>query len=112
MDNLLLPMQEGKGAAVKCKNCGREFDPLSKKQKHCSAECRVEYQKKARIARDERRKQKKIAVKRKKNQPLSQMNREARACGMTYGKYVALKYAPVVRNMVLPMNQYRRGENN
>lgn len=82
-----------------CKNCGREFTPESGKQKHCCPECRTEYLKKLRIERDRRRSREK-AKKRKKQKTVSaivQVNREARACGMSYGKYNARKYAPIVK---------------
>lgn len=35
--------------------------------------------------------------KKKRTSTLADQNKQARACGLSYGKYVAQKYAPVVR---------------
>lgn len=82
-----------------CKNCRKKFTPTSEKQKYCCPVCRTEYAKKLRIKRSQRRKQEKIAKKEKQKtaSTIVQVNREARACGMSYGVYNARKYAPVIR---------------
>ena len=92
-------MREGKGAAVKkCKNCGKEFEPVCNRQKHCCPECRIAYswkRQKDRQKTGQNRKQKE--KKKKQTSTLADQNKKARACGLSYGKYVAQKYAPAVR---------------
>jgi bacteriophage lambda ninG protein len=92
-------VQEGKGAAVKkCKNCGKEFEPVCNRQKHCCPECRIVYswkRQKDRQKTGQNRKQKE--KKKKQTSTLADQNKKARACGLSYGKYVAQKYAPAVR---------------
>ena len=57
-----------------CKYCGREIENPKNNSKFCNDECRENY----------------------KNPPkkskINEINAEAKAAGMTYGKYVAKKY--------------------
>lgn len=82
----------------RCKNCGKEFEPGCNRQKHCCPECRTAYSQKRQKDRQktgQNRKQKE--KKKKQTSTLADQNKQARACGLSYGKYVAQKYAPVVR---------------
>lgn len=71
-----------------CEVCGKEFMGV-KCAKVCSPACRKE----ANRVRDaiERIKQKEQQADRKEMSDLARINAEARAAGMTYGQYVALK---------------------
>lgn len=85
----------------KCEYCGMEFETKSAAKLYCSRKCAVTMHNKKRIRkREENDFQKAIErINKKKNQPekkeykneLARINAEARAHGMTYGKYVALK---------------------
>lgn len=82
----------------KCKNCGKEFEPANNRQVHCCPECRIAYswqRQKDRQKTEQSGKQK--GKKKKRTSTLAEQNRQARTCGLSYGKYVAQKYAPVVR---------------
>lgn len=84
-----------------CAYCGKEFETKSTIKLYCSRKCAVTMHNKMRIRkREENDFQKAIErIKEKKEHPekkeykneLARINAEARAHGMTYGKYVALK---------------------
>ena len=59
-----------------CIRCGKEFKPSCNAQKYCSVCASVMYWR---------------AKKKKEKQSLGSLNAEARAAGMSYGQYVALK---------------------
>lgn len=82
----------------KCKNCGKEFEPACNRQKHCCPECRTAYSWKRQKDRQKlNRAGNKKERRKKRTFTLAEQNRQERACGLSYGKYVAQKYAPVVR---------------
>ncbi len=68
----------------KCKCCNNEFVPQHHAQHHCSTECRATYNRDRSRERDRQER-----MKRKGNKSLSQLQREARMLGMSYGMYVA-----------------------
>lgn len=86
---------------TRCAYCGMEFETKSAAKLYCSRKCAVTMHNKKRIRkREENDFQKAIErIKEKKEHPekkeykneLARINAEARARGMTYGKYVALK---------------------
>lgn len=97
----------------KCKNCGKEFEPANNRQVHCCPECRIAYswqrqkdrQKLNRAGNKKKRRKKQTST-------LADQNKKARACGLSYGKYVAQKYAPVVRKHGVADESIQEGENN
>lgn len=50
--------------------------------------------------------------KKKQTSTLADQNKKARVCGLSYGKYVAQKYAPVVRKHGVADESIQEGENN
>ena len=76
--------------SMNCKWCKKEFIQLRHTQTYCSVECRT----KATRERDRERERKVREAKRmekNKKSALRELTIEARAHGMTYGQYVALK---------------------
>ena len=68
---------------VKCECCGKEF--ISKtKQKYCSLNCKE-------WMMHGKKKEKPKEPKQKQVKSFSEINHEAKALGMSYGKYVAMK---------------------
>ena len=97
----------------KCKNCGKEFEPAYNRQVHCCQECRIAYSWKRQKDRQKAGQSRKTKQKEEKRTPtLAEQNRQARTCGLTYGKYVAQKYAPVVRKHGVADESIQEGENN
>ena len=88
---------------IKCAICGKEFETPRNDRKYCCHACGVVASNNARRKRKEEKNIKKIAKRikamRQADLPkeykseLARINAEARAHKMTYGKYVALKYA-------------------
>lgn len=92
---------------IKCATCGKEFESARTDRKYCCHACGVAASNKARTRARRKKKEendiKKIAERikamRQADLPkeykseLARINAEARAHKMTYGKYVALKYA-------------------
>ena len=76
-----------------CSLCRTVFYTNSAKQKYCSKECAREAHNAQRKVRDERNRN--IA---KASKSLDEINRQARAAGMSYGKYVAKLYVERLRN--------------
>ena len=82
-----------------CPICGREF--VAERRRYCSEGCsreaRIENQKRAN--REMSRKPRPVSAvprgKPKKENSLQEIARKAREAGMTYGQYVALKYAKI-----------------
>lgn len=79
----------------KCEICGKEFRPVKTSGKYCSKECAKEANRiknielhKARM-RENKGKQKKIE---KKPTTIAEVQRAARAEGLTYGQYMAKQY--------------------
>lgn len=71
----------------KCEICGNEFSTRYSRQKCCSVTCGNEAKK--RNAKENARKK---AEQAEKKHTLEEINRMARAAGMSYGKYVAMQY--------------------
>lgn len=68
-----------------CRGCGKRLSVESNRRAYCSNECRIEAY--CRDGKELRRRRKE--QQRAKRQTLSCVNELARACGMTYGQYVA-----------------------
>lgn len=97
----------------KCKNCGKEFEPVCNRQKHCCPECRIAYSWKRQKDRQKlNRAGNKKKRRKKQTSTLADQNKKARVCGLSYGKYVAQKYAPVVRKHGVADESIQEGENN
>ncbi len=71
----------------KCKRCGKMFPPKNNKQTYCNPVCRIEYNKEKLI---EDRKELKEFRSGKTNNFIRSIAAEAKAAGMSYGKYVAM----------------------
>lgn len=79
-----------------CKNCGKEFIPKSKLAECCGEKCKsewkIKYQRQYydRVAKERGRKQRESLRKQKNSvSDLATKEAEARAAGMSYGKYMA-----------------------
>lgn len=71
-----------------CKICGKLFTATSKNNTLCSSECReISRVELARISKRERQRRKKMKTNNAKK--IIDMNAEAKALGMSYGRYVA-----------------------
>lgn len=70
----------------KCKGCGKQFYAIQHNTKYCSKACRDAAQKERDAGWPDRKKEP------DKLPSVAETNRQARAAGMTYGKYVAMKY--------------------
>ena len=78
---------------VKCKICGREFEPWSGNQVCCSKECAKENNRRsvkasALALKDENKDSQKQAEPSAKKPTIAEIERMANAAGKTYGKYV------------------------
>jgi predicted nucleic acid-binding Zn ribbon protein len=72
-----------------CRICGKWFDATSKNNTLCSAECReIAKTERSRISRRNRNQRKKLK-KTNNAKKIIDLNAEAKAMGMSYGKYVA-----------------------
>lgn len=76
-----------------CKHCGKVFVPKNNKQTYCDPICRIEHNKaillNKRKEEGTERSCKPYRKVKKTNQSLRDIDAEAKAAGMTYGKYVA-----------------------
>lgn len=79
----------------KCKLCGKPFLTANLNTKYCSPDCKKEARKRMEHQRWEDEKGRRC---RKKPSTLSETNRLAREAGMSYGKYIAMKYMEEQRN--------------
>ncbi len=79
--------QDVKHEQRKCKRCGKIYYPTSNRNLYCSRRCQQDQLvENARIERHRK-------ANKKSNQDLiADVDREAKARGMTYGQYVALQY--------------------
>ena len=75
---------------IKCGGCNKEFISQKHGTKYCCDECRKAAQKQ----RDRERNEKKDL----KPPTVAEINAKARAEGMSYGKYMAMKYIEEQRN--------------
>lgn len=64
-----------------CLNCGKEFIPLTYRNKLCSEECKRE-----------RIKEQKSRKKKKPNEDIVDISVKAKEMGMSYGQYQAMQY--------------------
>lgn len=71
---------------MKCQWCGKEFEQDNRGRKYCCTECRVRANSRKNKEKDKERRAKKKAQKKDK---LGMDIKEARAEGLTYGKYKA-----------------------
>ena len=76
----------------KCMICGKEFES-ERHARICSTRCRTI--RKEEMKREQRERQKNPVTQnpQKRQSKITEINEAARAVGMTYGKYVAMKYA-------------------
>lgn len=76
----------------KCMICGKEFES-ERYARICSTRCRTI--RKEEIKREQREQQKNPATQnpQKRQSKIADINAAARDAGMTYGKYMAMKYA-------------------
>ena len=79
--------QDVKHEQRKCKRCGKIYYPTSNRNLYCSRRCQQDQLvENARIERHRK-------ANKKSNQDLiADVDREAKARGMTYGQYVAFQY--------------------
>lgn len=79
----------------KCKWCGTEFSPVRSQQLYCDRECsrqaKVKWQQEYEAKKREEREKKPKQKPEKKKIGLVEIEREARAAGMSYGKYSAMQ---------------------
>ena len=75
-----------------CAVCGREFEKIKNRQTICSDECR-ELRKKENVTRAWNKRKFKAEIKKRKAtsniKSISEIQKEARKAGMSYGEYVA-----------------------
>lgn len=100
---------------IKCEQCGREFVTHGYNSKICSDECRRiryaifskthHYDERNRKGEQERREKKKASselrkrtAKNKGIESMAEINRKAREMGLTYGQYMALQTADMLRH--------------
>ena len=72
-----------------CAVCGGTFYSQRRNTPVCSEACRKKYKQRLRQERAEEN----AVPKRERKSNIADINAAARAAGMTYGKYVAMKYA-------------------
>ena len=84
---------------IKCKCCGKYFEHHNYCKKYCSPECTKAARKKREQQYWEDKKEQQYDEKKDPKSALSEINSLARAAGMSYGKYVAMKYIEEQRNV-------------
>lgn len=83
----------------KCKSCGKPFFAPTHNTKYCSPECAKAAKKKREHQYWEDKKEQQYDEKKDPKSALSEINSLAIAAGMSYGKYVAMKYIEEQRNV-------------
>lgn len=76
-----------------CEICGKEFETKRDYQKYCSKACRLKQNR----SLERERTEKKRTERKTKNKSLTNAAVEARAMGMTYGQYQAMKTIEMLR---------------
>ena len=87
-----MSFSEEKHIPVACKRCGKKFFPKVVQNVFCSPECRIAAQTERKYWKvsNARRSTKNAAKKRSNQMLISDIAKEARAHGMSYGQYVAM----------------------
>lgn len=83
--------------AKECKFCGKYFKPTKPRQRYCSDICRSAAKKvKSKMTKEDEvfLKKKESNLKHKSQEDLARDAFNAREAGLTYGQYMARKYAP------------------
>ena len=81
----------------KCAYCKKDFYAKTHQTKYCCMKCK----RAAQSQRDKERAEDPSYLKKTDNKPksnINEINRKAREAGMSYGKYVAMKYIEEHRN--------------
>lgn len=74
-----------------CLICYQKFESNGPKSKYCGTECARRAMNESKRAKRREKREAEKAAKRPKMKSLAIINAEARAAGMTYGQYVAIK---------------------